>query len=70
MIFHDGSKYRGEFKDGKMSGKGLFIHATGERFMGEFLDDQRHGFGIFTDAQGRQTLQRWQRGKLLDLDGD
>ena len=66
MIFADGSRYRGRFEKDRMTGKGLFFHASGERFLGEFKDDQRHGLGLFTDSQGQQTLQRWHLGQLID----
>lgn len=45
-IFIDGSKYVGEFKDGKFNGKGTATYISGNKYVGEWKDGKRHGQGI------------------------
>ena len=39
----DGSYYKGEFKDDKKHGKGLYMNANGSCHEGEYQNDKRHG---------------------------
>jgi hypothetical protein len=34
MVMPDNSKFRGEWKEGKMSGQGTKIYANGDRYIG------------------------------------
>ncbi len=45
-------RYKGEFKDGKKQGKGVYIWANGDKFDGEFADDQVSGKGRWEFAAG------------------
>src|SRR5688572_3696270 len=42
----DGSRYEGEFRNGKRHGRGILITADGHRYEGEFLNGLRSGRGI------------------------
>jgi hypothetical protein len=44
----DGRKYDGQYKDGKMHGKGVETTANGEKYDGDWKDDKRHGQGVLT----------------------
>ena len=40
MIYPDGRKYIGEFKDGERSGHGELIYPDGKKLVGEFKDGE------------------------------
>src|SRR5262249_24704434 len=44
----------GEWRDGKMTGRGVLTWANGNRYDGEFRDGQRSGRGVFTWANGNR----------------
>ena len=51
--YSDGTKYIGEFRDGKKQGRGILIFGkqsqfTGDKYIGEFKNDKYNGQGIFT----------------------
>ncbi len=54
-----GDLYKGEFKDGKRSGKGTFIKANGCKYVGNWSNNKRNGNGIYYNANG-----------LVEYDGD
>jgi len=43
-----GSKYVGEFKDGKFHGQGIYTYANGRKYVGEHKDGKANGQGTFT----------------------
>ena len=45
MIFSDGTKYIGQFKDGKWHGQETLIFHGGEKYAGEFKDGMQRGQG-------------------------
>ena len=44
----DGSKYVGEYKNGKRHGQGTYTFASGSKYVGEWKDGKEHGQGIHT----------------------
>ena len=44
--------YRGEMRDGRRVGLGVFAPDGGSRYEGEFADDRRHGLGVAHEADG------------------
>ena len=38
-------EYKGEWKEGRLEGKGVFIEAWGSVYRGEFKNNLAHGFG-------------------------
>jgi hypothetical protein len=56
MAFQNGSRYEGEFKDGKYSGRGTFYFANGSVYEGEYENGRYHGQGTFTYANGSRIL--------------
>jgi hypothetical protein len=51
--FSSGSKYVGEFKEGKLHGQGTLTFINGDKYVGEFKDDKYNGKGtlIFTSGE-------------------
>lgn len=47
MTWPDQSRYEGEFKNGKMEGRGTKVWASGNKFVGNWKNDVQHGTGVF-----------------------
>ena len=45
-------RYKGDFKDGKKQGRGVYEWANGDRFDGDFTEDSPDGRGIWIFASG------------------
>lgn len=59
--------YKGEFKDGKTNGKGIYTWANGTKYEGERQNDMRHGKGVLTWTNGSKYDGEWQNGKRNGL---
>jgi len=68
VLFDDGSSYSGEWKDGRICGRGVFLWANGDRFEGEWKDDLQHGQGTYASADGSVYYGGWKNG-VKDGDG-
>ncbi|EKX55038.1 hypothetical protein GUITHDRAFT_83912 [Guillardia theta CCMP2712] len=51
-VYHDGSRYEGEFVDGHFEGKGRQTYKDGSEYAGSFQNGRRHGKGWYRDAEG------------------
>ncbi len=68
----------GDYKDGKMSGKGTFRWPDGSVYVGEYKDGKRHGEGTYTYStmMGGVYIGQWRNGmrdgwgKLVKNDGE
>ena len=64
------TKFIGEFKNGKYSGKGTFLWGKGsfegEKYVGEFLKGKRSGLGTYTFSNGDIDHGIWAKGKLIE----
>ena len=60
----DGSKYVGEYKDGKRHGQGTLILPYG-KYVGEFKDDKKHGQGTHTWPSGQKYVGEWRDGSYV-----
>ncbi len=56
MIYSDGSKYIGEFKESKFNGKGTYTDANGNKYICEFKDDKCNGQGTYIDVDGSKYV--------------
>jgi len=52
MLYTDGSKYTGEFRQGMREGKGLYYYANKNKFLGEWKKDLRWGEGKMEFTNG------------------
>lgn len=67
--YSDGSKYKGEMKNGKRHGSGILERADGTRYEGEWADGKPNGQGTLTSPDGKQRSGIWENGKLVQESG-
>lgn len=63
--FKDGrpnGRYEGDYRDGKVNGRGVYTWASGTRFEGEFRDDRPDGPGTLTQPNGTVYSGAWTNG--------
>ena len=73
--FDDGSKYEGEWKDGKPNGPGTLTTADESKYVGEFKDGNFHGQGTFFYPAGQKFVGEfkdgdWWNGTLYGKNGN
>ncbi|MEZ4908374.1 MAG: caspase family protein [Saprospiraceae bacterium] len=67
-IFRDGSKWEGEFKDGRPFGKGTCYYADKRRYEGEWKRNVPEGYGIMYMPDGNIFGGKWKNGILVRQD--
>jgi hypothetical protein len=70
----NGDMYEGEWKDGKLSGQGVYTWADGRRYEGEYKDGDRSGRGVQWLPDERTYDGAWARncplqGTAMEPDG-
>jgi len=65
-VYIDGSKYEGEFKNGKLHGEGIWFYPDGEKYVGGFKNNYSHGLGTIYHLDGTQTNGEWVDGEFLN----
>lgn len=55
-------RYKGEFRENKKQGKGIYIWANGNRYEGDFVDDEPSGKGTFVFASGDRYEGEYAKG--------
>ena len=84
MIYKNGAKYEGEWKNDKKDGKGVFTSShyyncrknVGMKYEGEFRDGKLEGYGITTYTNGDKYEGEWKnnkqygKGTVSYFDGD
>ena len=71
MIYNNGEKYDGEWRNDKRNGKGIFISAhyyncknhIGMKYEGDFKDDKFEGYGIAIYSNGDKYEGEWKNNK-------
>ena len=63
--YPDGSKYEGQFLDGKPDGWGTFSYVSGDRYIGSFNNGYKHGKGTYYYADETQSTGEWKEGEYL-----
>lgn len=56
MVFSNGNRYDGEFKDGRRNGCGTYSFTNGKRYIGQFKADQFDGLGIWLLGDGNRYV--------------
>lgn len=60
MVFDNGDRYDGEFRNGERNGCGTFTFASGRQYMGQFQADQFHGVGIWKLETGERYVGQFE----------
>lgn len=63
LDFHEGGRYIGSFKEGKMDGHGTYLWVDGERYVGEFKEGRRDGHGTYTWLSGAFYVGEFKEGR-------
>lgn len=63
-MYPDGSKYIGQWRNGKRHGCGTFVYANGGRFEGQWRDDKREGSGTLYLPDGTKYAGGWKNGEM------
>lgn len=66
FAYPDGSKYEGQFQNGKFDGMGVFYFANGDKYEGQFKENYPHGLGTRTYASNNlQETGEWEQGEFV-----
>jgi hypothetical protein len=57
------SRYEGEYRDGKASGRGTYVYTNGDRYEGEWRDNKLNGRGTYTYATGGRYVGEWRNDR-------
>ena len=63
LLFLEGAKYMGCFKNGRACCKGTLIHSDGDIYEGDFLNDKPNGHGIYIHSDGTKFDGEWKNDK-------
>ncbi|XP_045418122.1 MORN repeat-containing protein 5 isoform X2 [Lemur catta] len=64
---YTGSKYIGEYIDGRMEGKAEYILPTETRYVGEMKDGMFHGEGTLYFPSGSRYDAIWEKGLVVKV---
>ena len=62
MTWPDGTKYVGEWKDGKRNGQGTWTSPDGQKYVGEWKDHKFNGQGTWICSNGTKYVGEFQDG--------
>ncbi len=65
FAYPDGSKYEGQFQEGKPDGWGTFTNPAGEKYVGTFRQGLRHGKGTLYFADSTYITGDWVEGEYM-----
>jgi len=63
--YKDGSRWEGEFKNGKPEGEGICYYASGKRYEGSWKNNRPQGNGIMYMQDGKIYGGFWDKGVLV-----
>jgi hypothetical protein len=66
LVWPNGQKYEGEWRDDKRNGHGTLIMQDGATFEGEWRDDRPNGTGKETEPDGTTLEGEWEQGKFVN----
>jgi len=62
VIYPNCHKYKGQIKNGKRSGKGIYINSDGQKYNGDWLNNRYHGYGTL-NFNGKKYEGEFKNGK-------
>ncbi|MBK7870975.1 MAG: caspase family protein [Saprospiraceae bacterium] len=65
FAYPNGSKYEGQFRNGKPEGIGTFFYINNDRYQGSFKSGFPHGNGILYKADGQTKKGLWRDGEYI-----
>lgn len=65
LAYIDGSRYEGQFRNGKPEGHGAFYYPNGDQYSGKFQNGMPHGQGVLFQANGQIIEGYWQEGGYI-----
>ncbi len=68
ILFDDGEKYTGTWKNGVFDGEGEYHYKDGSLFKGEWKGGKKHGHGSLRSTSSKWTEQYWFEGALKTKD--
>jgi hypothetical protein len=75
-LFEDGSRYVGQFRSGKLHGKGILYSENGDKYLGDWVKNKKQGRGKLIFSSGEHYIGDFSNnkfhgfGKLTTLGGD
>lgn len=57
--------YKGEFRDGKRDGNGVFYYASGARYEGEWKENSKHGQGTYISEYGQHYTGEFTQDRMV-----
>ncbi len=63
--YPDGSRYNGQFQNGKREGRGIMTYPNGIQYSGLWKNDKEDGSGILTSPNGNKYVGLWKDGEKL-----
>ena len=72
VVYPNGDKYKGDIKDGKKNGRGVYTFISGNKYEGDYKDDQMDGRGRFylrmiENMKGILKQEKWKEKEHLLL---
>ena len=64
-VYADGSKYEGQFQEGKRQGWGSFYYPNGDKYVGDFHLNFEEGYGTIYYKNGKLARGQWYKGEYL-----
>lgn len=59
LLWVEGYKYSGLFKENMKDGQGTYNWPDGERYIGQWKNDKQHGYGILIEIDGEKYTGQW-----------
>ena len=67
VVYTNGDKYIGAFKEGNRNGNGRYIYSNGNKYIGQWTDGQKNGKGKFTYSNGSKYIGDFVYGKWTGI---
>ena len=64
VLYSNGDKYTGAFKEGTRSGKGRYTYSNGNKYIGQWTNGKKNGKGVFIYFNGSKYIGDFVNGKL------